>query len=306
MRVVFRVDSSLDIGTGHVMRCLTLGERLKESGIAVTFICRDLPGNLSGYIESRGFAVQRLPAPSTLTAAGLSTHNYGAWLGVHWQDDAAQTAELLAQSGAVDWLVVDHYALDAGWERRLRPLVQKIMAIDDLANRTHDCDLVLDQNFYLDLEDRYDRLVPTQCVKLLGPRYALLRPEFRQARKNLRERDGQVKRILVFFGGSDAGNETAKALEAIRLLNRPEIAVDVVVGGINPHRRQIEELCAGWPATTCHCQVNNMAELMAGADLAIGAGGTTTWERCCLGLPSVTSASPLTRKKPAAPWPTGV
>ena len=161
------------------------------------------------------------------------------------------------------------------------------MVIDDLADRPHDCDLLLDQNLYEGLERRYDGLVPDHCERLLGPRYALLRPEFAAARKTLRHRDGRVRRILVFFGGSDLSNETAKALEAIRLLNRTDIAVDVVVGVSNPKGDQIREICRGMPNIHFHLQVENMAELMALADLAIGAGGTTTWERCCLGLPSL-------------------
>lgn len=301
MRVVLRVDSSIQIGTGHVMRCLTLAERLQAAGAAVSFICRELPGNLIGFVDSRGFGVQPLPAPTTGTLANSPSQQYATWPGVPWQEDAAQTADLLAQSEAVDWLIVDHYALDRQWEQHLRPLVRRIMVIDDLADRPHDCDLLLDQNFYLDLETRYDRLVPGHCRKLLGPRYALLRPEFRQARQHLRERAGKVRRIMIFCGGSDTTNETTKALEAIRRLPHRELAVEVVLGGINPHRRQVEELCAGWPGATCHCQVNNMAELMGRADLAIGAGGSTSWERFCLGLPSLVISLESNQEQTAAP-----
>jgi UDP-2,4-diacetamido-2,4,6-trideoxy-beta-L-altropyranose hydrolase len=183
--------------------------------------------------------------------------------------------------------VADHYALDEKWEGYLRPYCKKVMVIDDLADRAHDCDLLVDQNFYENLESRYDGLVPSGCKKLLGPKYALLRPEFREARENLRKRDGRVKRIMVFFGGSDPTNETTKALEAIRMLNRPDIAVDVVVGAFNPHRKVIEQIASDLPDFACHFKVEDMAALMAGADLAVGAGGTTVWERCALALPSV-------------------
>lgn len=186
--------------------------------------------------------------------------------------------------------MVDSYALDHKWEKFLRPHVNKIMVIDDLANRAHDCDLLLDQNYYRDIEHRYDGLLPLTCRKLLGPEYALLRPEFHQAKKNLRKRDGKIRRILVFFGGSDPSNETKKALQAIKLLNRPEIAVDVVVGAGNPHREEIKQICSEMPNTTYYCQVENMAELMAAADLAIGAGGVTTWERLYLELPTIAIA----------------
>jgi UDP-2,4-diacetamido-2,4,6-trideoxy-beta-L-altropyranose hydrolase len=217
----------------------------------------------------------------------ISSSLHPHWSGIDWKIDAKNTLEVLTGMPKLAWLLVDHYALDTRWEQQMRPFTDKIMVIDDLADRPHDCDLLLDQNQYEGLERRYDGLVPDRCERLLGPRYALLRPEFAAARKTLRHRDGRVRRIFVFFGGSDLSNETAKALEAIRLLNRTEIVVDVVVGASNPKGDQIREICQGMPNTCFHLQVGNIAELMALADLAIGAGGTTTWERCCLGLPTL-------------------
>jgi UDP-2,4-diacetamido-2,4,6-trideoxy-beta-L-altropyranose hydrolase len=162
------------------------------------------------------------------------------------------------------------------------------MVIDDLANRPHECDLLLDQNYYRDLDSRYQGLVPEQCVTLLGPEYVLLRPEFTQARARLRARDGTVRRILVFFGGSDPTNETEKVMEALSLLGRPDIEVDVVVGLANPKRDAIQALCGALPNVSFHCQVSNMAELILNADLGVGAGGAAMWERCYLGLPTIT------------------
>ena len=270
------------------MRCLTLADALRGKGAEILFVCRELPGNICDFVENKKYRLFRLPyseKPTTAKPDGL----YARWLGVDLQTDAEQTRAIL-QKQLADWLIVDHYALDSRWEKQMRPIVRKILAIDDLADRPHDCDLLLDQNLYEHMENRYDGLVPDLCSKLLGPRNALLRPEFMEACRNIRERDGSVRRILIFFGGSDPNNETAKALEAIRLLNRPDIAVDAVVGGANPHREAIRILCASIPNTIYHCQVANMAELMAAADLAIGAGGSTTWERCSVGLPSITLA----------------
>jgi UDP-2,4-diacetamido-2,4,6-trideoxy-beta-L-altropyranose hydrolase len=209
------------------------------------------------------------------------------WSGIDWKVDVKNTLAVLDGMSKLSWLIADHYALDVRWEEQMRAFTGKIMIIDDLADRPHDCDLLLDQNLYDNLERRYDGLVPNYCVRLLGPRHALLRPEFAAARRTLRHRDGRVRRILIFFGGSDLPYETAKALDAIRLMNRSEIAVDVVVGASNPKGDQIREICQRTPNTYFHRQVENMAELMALADLAIGAGGTTTWERCCLGLPTL-------------------
>ncbi len=271
--VVFRVDSSAAIGAGHVMRCLTLAEELRERCPKITFICRELLGSIIDLIEIRRFPVFRLV---------LKPGND------QWRIDAQLTKDILLQHKLEpDWLVVDHYGLDKRWESVLRPMVKRIMCIDDLADRVHDCDLLLDQNYYKNMNFRYKGLVPGNSQQLLGPKYALLRQEFKAARQNLKKRDGTVKRILVFYGGSDPTNETAKALKAINILNRPDIAVDVVVGTGNPNREKIKEICSGMANTFFHCQVENMAELMARADLALGAGGTATWERCYLGLPAL-------------------
>lgn len=281
IKVVIRADASLKMGSGHVMRCLTLAGELKGKGADVSFICRELPGDLCRLIENNGYIVYRLPYENGLKVEKTEP-GYG------WEADAHETTAFLEGVQGADWLIVDNYALDVRWESRMRGFAKKIMIIDDLADRPHDCDLLLDQNLYKNMEVRYEGLVPKHCRKLLGPGFALLRREFREARKNLRTRDGNTRRILIFFGGSDPTNETAKALEAVRLLNRTDIAVDVVVGGNNPHKDTVGQICSVTMNSALHCQVENMAELMAKADLAIGAGGSATWERCFLGLPAIT------------------
>jgi len=289
-KVLVRVDASYDIGTGHVMRVLPLAEVLRERGSEVAFVCRKLPGNLCDLVEERGFEVHRLVRPAGSAPAGGNRTTHGAWLGVDWRADAEQTAGVLAARGRADWLIVDHYALEAQWEKLLRPYSERIMAVDDLADRLHDCDLLLDQNLHTAVHRRYRDLVPQGCRLLLGSKYALLREEFSLARRGLRDRSGGVRRILVFFGGVDATNETAKALEAIRSLNRRDMSLDVVVGASNVNRDTLKNLCVSMPGARLHVQVENMAELMAGADLAVGAGGINTWERCCMGIPSIVIA----------------
>lgn len=272
MRIAIRADASVDIGTGHVMRCLALADALRSAGAEIVFVCREQEGDLCGLIATREFEVLRL-------AAGGAQD---------WQADAAQTVDAVtARWPRADWLVVDHYRLDERWERSMRPAAARIMAIDDLADRRHDCELLVDQNLSRDMDKRYKEWVPERTHLLLGPKHALLRAEFAAARAACRHREGALRRILVFFGGSDAGNETAKALEGIRLFGRPDIAVDVVIGATNPHYEKIAGLCAALPNATLHRQANNMAELMTAADLALGGGGITTWERCCLGLPAL-------------------
>ena len=290
MKIIFRTDTSLHIGSGHVMRCLTLAEALRESGAEVQFVCREHSGNLNEMIRKKGFIVHELLGPDNFESSGVPERNsgndYGRWLGTSQEQDAQETVKKI-HGEQTDWLIVDHYALGHIWERRLRPHARKIMVIDDLANRQHDCDLLLDQNYFIDGETRYEGLVQPSCTKLLGPKYALLRPEFAEARKHLNPRNGKVQRVFVFFGGTDSDNVTGKALEALSFPEFCYLEIDVVIGSHNPHRAEIEQQVKMRPNTSLHVQIANMAELMAQADLAIGAGGATTWERLCLGLPSL-------------------
>lgn len=273
MLIVFRADASVTIGTGHVMRCLALSDALcRIASPKIAFICKELPENLLTKITSKGFEVFRFEQDSVSD----------------WQNDSLQTIAILKQIGEKpDWLITDQYELDKKWQTAIRPHVRQTMAIDDLANRPHDCDMLLDQNYYKNFQTRYDGLVPTHCRKLLGTRYALLRPEFEILREKITPRNGIIRRILIFFGGSDPGNETEKALNALRLLKRPDIAADIVVGGANPRKEEIRAICDTLAQTTFHCDTPDMAQLMAEADLAVGAGGTSNWERCCMGLPSL-------------------
>lgn len=287
MKCVIRVDSSTQVGSGHLMRCLTLAMRLhRDYDAEVHFVCRDLLGNLSYLISECGFKLHLLPRHEY----NRSLSGYATWLTVSQEIDAQETKNVLEPLGQVDRLVVDSYALDISWESQMRPFVNEIFVIDDLANRKHDCDGLLDQNFYLDKEKRYDGLVSKECQLFLGPRYVLLREEFYEAKKSMRKRTGEIKNILVFYGGSDLTNETSKAIHALLQLDLTNVDVNVVVGGSNQRRKEIEDIC--WQHVWLHFydQVNNMAELMNQADLMLGAGGTTTWERCFLGVPSLVTA----------------
>jgi len=145
MRIAFRTDASSQIGTGHAMRCLTLADALREQDAECQFVCREHEGHLMGYIRSRGHDTHALPRtrPSSSFESDLA---HASWLGVDWQTDAAQTRQALGNA-ALDWLIVDHYALDRPWESALRSSCKRIMVIDDLADRQHDCDLLLDQNY---------------------------------------------------------------------------------------------------------------------------------------------------------------
>lgn len=285
--IAFRVDATNRIGTGHFMRCLTLAEALKPNiGAKVRFICRDLPVYLQKMLEIKQVELVSLET-KTNEASGEQVLDlaHSNWMEVGLMQDAQDTIKALSGQ-SWDWLIVDHYAIDARWESALRISARKIMVIDDIADRLHDCDMLLDQNYYADMQTRYANKVPAHCELLLGQHYALLRDEFRSLRKEIKPRTGLVENILVFFGGIDADNYTGQVVEALVGLSIKGLQVDVVIGEQHPCRSSIEEACAA-QGFICHVQTNRMAELMANADLAIGAGGTAIWERCCLGLPAL-------------------
>ena len=295
MLAVIRADASTSIGSGHVMRCLTLAHRLKkEKNAKVVFVMRDLPGNLIDVVEKQGFAVLKLPPANHK----YSLNGYGLWLTVPMEVDAQQNIEILQHylqeydCDVADRLIVDSYALDEQWELMLRPYCKEIMVIDDLANRRHECDILLDQNFYLNKDVRYAGLVPEHCKMLLGPEHALLREEFHEAKKHLRKRDGNIKNILVFYGGSDLTNETEKAIKALVQLHDEgyNFTADIITGVSNSRREKIKKLCSKYRFLQYYCQVSNMAEFMNKADLMLGAGGSTTWERLYMELPALVTA----------------
>lgn len=296
MKIAFRADASLLMGSGHVMRCLTLADALKAQGAECHFISREHSGHMPDLIRQRGFAVTVLPAElpqrtnSTQAASDLGDESVHAlWLGCAWQTDAQQTGAILARLQP-DWLVVDHYALDQRWETALRSPCQRLLVIDDLADRTHRCDLLLDQNLGRQPQD-YAGLVPAQCRVLIGPQYALLRPEFTALRPYslLRRERPTLKHLLITMGGVDLPNATGQVLQALKVCPLPQdCRISVVMGLQAPWLQQVREQAQDmpWP-TEVLVNITDMAQRMADSDLAIGAAGSTSWERCCLGLPTL-------------------
>lgn len=284
MKVIIRADASTEIGTGHVARCLTLAKQLLARGHSVRFLSREHPGHLHDYLWREGLETIALKASASL---GIPA-GYARWLGVSQADDAQETCVVLEKTGSVDWVIVDHYGIDAEWERQIRAIGPRILVVDDLAERGHCCDLLLDQN-RLDGSFDYRGLCPENCQTLLGPRYALLREEFRDAHALARVRQERVSRIFVFYGGIDATNDTAKAIQALALV-APSIPADVVAGKGNPHLQELNSLVGKLPNGVLHVETSRMAELMSAGDLALGAGGTATWERACVGLPALITA----------------
>ncbi|MHA7834813.1 MAG: UDP-2,4-diacetamido-2,4,6-trideoxy-beta-L-altropyranose hydrolase [Algiphilus sp.] len=287
MNIAFRTEASLEIGTGHVMRCLTLARALREAGAVCRFVIRAHPGHLADRIEAEGFDVTLLPAPQEPKPEGPPAH--ASWAGVAWERDAEETGAALG-TDFPDWLVLDHYAFDERWEKAVCPKGTKLTVIDDLADRPHDCDLLLDQNLGHDAPD-YDGRVPDKCTRLIGPKYALLRPEFAKMRAEaLAAREGRgLRHLLISMGGVDAGDATSVVLDALHTATLPpDLEISVVMGASAPALEKVRARAETmpWP-TEVVLDVDDMAARMMWADLAIGAGGATTWERCCLGLPSI-------------------
>lgn len=283
--LLIRADGGRDIGGGHVVRSLTLAAYLADRGVPVRFAIRDDEGTFVDRIESAGCDVIRLPEeplPGPLLAA--------AWPVEMQQHDL----DLLfaASPGRYGAVIVDHYGLDTNWEQGIRARSDRVLAIDDLANRSHDVDLLVDQNWYGDTTaDRYKHLVPPGCQQLLGPRYALLQPEYAKARLGATPPHHPPQRILVSFGGSDPTGETLKVVTALSDPRFSEINVDVVAGNPNVIDDHLRAVIARRANTTLHIGLPTLAELLGAADLAIGASGSGTWERMCLDVPAIVTTT---------------
>lgn len=285
MRVVFRTDASFEIGAGHVMRCLTLADALSANGAECEFICRQHPGHLTEFIHDKGYNVHRL----AMGNAEVDHLQHSPWLGATQAQDAQACLPILIGLKP-DWVVVDHYALDKRWESAVQGHCKQLMVIDDLADRQHSCQILVDQTLGRTQSD-YSKLLTVKTQLLCGSDYALLRPEFLTLRPYslARRENPQLQKLLISVGGMDMDNLTTKLLKILRQSSLPlDCEIHVIVGITAPHLSEIkaEAKCMPW-MTLVLAGVPNMAERMVDCDLAIGAAGSTSWERCCLGLPTI-------------------
>lgn len=291
MKVVFRTDASGLIGTGHVMRCLNLASALRKRDGDSLFLCRDHAGNLVPLIRERGFEVRVLGEGVSGNSSAIgdtpsAADSSRSRLGAGWLTDAEETIRVVTEWGRPDWMIVDHYGIDFQWERMVRPYSRGLMVIDDLADRAHDCDLLVDQNLVANPRSRYGGKLPEHCCLLVGPRYAMLAPRYAELHGHVAPRHGKIHRVLVYFGGADIENITGKTISAFLTLGRKDVEMDVVVNPQSPHVESIRRQIAGVGNVRLHMFLPSLSGLMSLADVSIGAGGITTWERCCLGVPS--------------------
>lgn len=288
-KIAFRVDASINIGIGHVMRCMTLAEELRNQNADILFICRDLNGNIVQSITNRGFAVKILDKPTEdLNVSNASNHS--KWLQVPQIQDANECITII-NDFSPDWLVVDHYSINNIWEEKLRPLVGKILVIDDLCDRRHVCDILLDQTYGV-LPINYASLVPNECKTFTGAKYALLRSEFYLTRTKAlekRKKHYKISNILISLGGIDKDNISLLCLKACEHLGpKNTLKINLIIGSQNPNIEKLNDYILHSELNiTTHIDTESIAELMYKADLAIGAGGTTAWERCALALPTL-------------------
>ena len=273
--IFIRVDSSTKIGYGHFMRCMALADTLQKN-FEINFITRSLEGSLISDIQKKGFGIFQFYSNSEK---------------INEKNDAQKTISLIKKhSGSKNILIVDNYQLSKKWETDVKPFVHKLIVIDDLSNRSHNCDLLIDQNLHTKVNGLYKGLIPSNCVKLIGPKFSMIRKEFRMMRKSVKPRTFPIKKILVSFGGSDTKNQTSVALNSIKKMNG-KINVDVVVGKANKCKKTLKIFCNKNKHFTYYEQIDNIADLMLSSDLSIGSSGSTTWERCSLGLPAIVSIS---------------
>ncbi|MGJ7516016.1 UDP-2,4-diacetamido-2,4,6-trideoxy-beta-L-altropyranose hydrolase [Pseudomonas baetica] len=279
MRVLIRADASYTIGSGHIARCMTLARVMRQQGSHVAFACRQLPGNRLDSLAAQGFDTIALPAHYSDEDPQQAIESM-----LPWAADIAALDLALKHQPPFDWIIVDHYGLDHHWQTAARRWASRIAAVDDLATRRYNVDLLLNQNLS-GTPQAYAGLLPQGCQTLLGPRFALLREEFCGPAIEIKPR---AKRVLVNFGGFDAAMQTHQAMLALRDFD--ELEVDFVAGADNPAWTQMQALAVGRAHWRLHSFVGDFHRLMAQADLFVGAGGGTSWERAAMGLPTISIA----------------
>lgn len=283
MNIVFRVDASCAIGTGHVMRCIVLAKKLIANGHQVYLVSRDLTGNLISYCKKEMLNILILPAANSVKKNLNAENDYASWLEVSQEQDAIQCLRAIEHIKP-DWIIVDHYALDFVWHRLIKQCNANILVIDDLANRRLECHILLDQNLWPNAENRYQHLVSERCQILLGPKFALLRDSFAKLKRQIKKKPPQPK-VLAFFSGTDPTGECLKLLRAAQQFSSLSFKINMIYGMSNVYKKELlSQFCPDF----IHC-IEFMSDLeneLASSNYAIGSAGVSALERACLRIPS--------------------
>ncbi len=287
MNIVFRTDASIYIGTGHLMRCFVLAQVLRDDGHNVLFSMRAQEGDLVDLVVSKGFLVHKLINPIAWKKPAHDL-DYSAWLHVTEQEDATSFCE---KNRNADLVIVDHYSLNISWETQVKASLNcKVFVIDDLLRR-HSCNLLLDQTLGRKITD-YNGLIPKCTKAIIGCEYAILNPYFAQVRvRNKYDPKGIIvkHKVLVSMGGIDNVNVTLSVVKELVNygLNNFNL-VTVVISPKSPFYENVIEYIANYTEFIVQVDfVENMAELMLNHTISIGSPGATSWERACIGLPSI-------------------
>lgn len=285
---VFRVDSSVDIGLGHAYRCSVLSNSLLDKGYQVIFVSHDLNG-CTRLPTSKLFS--HIFLPPTPTTNDL----YGSRLSLsdsYQHLDARLFLSALPASLNVHLFILDSYSLDLPWESYVlqhfkSQIAPKLLVIEDLLTRDHKCDFLLNQN-YINPKESYEayRSLSSTTELLLGPKYALLSPDYRDLRAKTWPRHA-LNRVLISFGGSDNLNLTPNILRALNSPSLAGLTVDVVIGPQYLNSDEINNIASSLPNASLHYSPQTLANLLSTADLAIGASGSSVYERMCLYVPSI-------------------
>ncbi|MCF8057824.1 MAG: UDP-2,4-diacetamido-2,4,6-trideoxy-beta-L-altropyranose hydrolase [Bacteriovoracaceae bacterium] len=272
-KVLVRVDSGKHIGTGHLFRCRSLALSLRARGCSVHFLTRPHDGNFIDLIKD-DFSVHVLPPPTI-----------NSYLGVPYDDEIRDTQQFMKRVGNFSLAIIDHYFLDSDYEKSLP--INNIVVIDDLKNRRHFCNFLIDQNSPQSLAQYRSLNERSECIYFLGPKYALLGDNFKKARPVLFEKKDDFSKVLVTFGGSDLTNETMKVIKAY-LEYQGTLEIKVVIKSTHPDYKKIKQLSNGKKPFEVVDFIDDMARAIKESDICFGAGGTSSWERACLGAPCFT------------------
>jgi UDP-2,4-diacetamido-2,4,6-trideoxy-beta-L-altropyranose hydrolase len=284
LKVAIRVDASAAMGLGHLTRCLSLARALCAVGANVLIVARDLGIDIHYLLRNADVEYVMLAGPKSDQYVGDRVP-HAEWAGVDWQTDATDTVHSL-RNWNPDWVVVDHYAFDARWHGTVaHDLNVRIACIDDLADRDLAIDLLVDHNFHHRHADKYgERLIKPAAI-VGGPRYALLDPAYRKPSKfSVKER---ITSIGIFMGGVDAANLSGFMVAVCRESLRFDGDIEIVISRAYPHAAALSAMAKRWPNTRVLTDLPNLADFFARHDLQIGAGGGATWERCCMGAPTL-------------------
>lgn len=282
MNILIRADASIDIGTGHIMRCLTLADEFQKHNCNVTFVCREESGHLGEKIKEREHSVLFINKDEYRSDSNGNTESY-------WEKDFEETNKILENQN-FDWAVIDHYKLDYRWEEKIRSKVDKVMVIDDLVDRKHTCEILLDQTFGRNVSE-YNHLLPEYCQILTGTTYALIRPEFSECRESslARRKYSEIKQLLISLGGVDKNNVTTEILKHLVNSSLPEdCTIKILLGTTSPWYDSVNQEAQKlkWDVEVL-VDPDQIPHILAESDLAIGAAGSSAWERCALGLPTL-------------------